>query len=37
VAINATGGYKAQIATTALIGIALDIAVYYKHERFNEM
>jgi len=37
VAINATGGYKAQIATTALIGIALDIAVYYKHERFNEI
>ena len=34
-AINATGGYKAQIAIAALMGQALDIPVYYKHERFN--
>ena len=34
-AINATGGYKAQIAITVLMGQALGIPVYYKHERFN--
>ena len=34
-AINATGGYKAQIAVAVLMGQALDIPVYYKHERFN--
>ena len=34
-AINATGGYKAQIAIAVLMGQALDIPVYYKHERFN--
>ena len=33
-AINATGGYKAQIAVAVLMGQALDIPVYYKHERF---
>jgi len=37
VAINATGGYKAQIAIAVLIGQALDIPVYYKHELFNEI
>lgn len=37
VAINATGGYKAQIAVAVLIGQALDIPVYYKHELFNEV
>ena len=36
-AINATGGYKAQIAIAVLMGQALDIPVYYKHERFNEI
>lgn len=36
-AIDATGGYKAQIAVAALIGVALDIDVYYKHEKFNEI
>lgn len=36
-AIDATGGYKAQIAIAVLIGQALDIPVYYKHERFNEI
>lgn len=35
--IDATGGYKAQIAIAVLIGQALDIPVYYKHERFNEI
>ena len=34
-AINATGGYKAQIAIGVLMGQALDIPVYYKHERFD--
>ena len=34
-AINATGGYKAQIAIAVLIGQALDIPVYYKHEFFR--
>ncbi|PHJ36970.1 hypothetical protein P378_19160 [Desulforamulus profundi] len=36
-AINATGGYKAQIAVAVLIGQALDMPVYYKHERFNDI
>ena len=34
-AINATGGYKAQIAIAVLMGQALNISVYYKHERFD--
>lgn len=36
-AINATGGYKAQIAIAVLIGQALGVPVYYKHERFDEV
>lgn len=36
-AINATGGYKAQIAIAVLMGQALGIPVYYKHERFDEI
>lgn len=36
-AINATGGYKAQIAIAVLIGQALGIPVYYMHERFSEI
>ncbi|MDJ1182078.1 putative CRISPR-associated protein [Roseofilum casamattae] len=36
-AINATGGYKAQIAIAVLMGQALGIPVYYKHERFSEI
>lgn len=36
-AINATGGFKAQIAVAVLLGQATDVPVYYKHERFNEM
>ncbi len=37
VAIDATGGYKAQIAIALVIGQALKIPVYYKHERFSEI
>lgn len=37
VALNATGGYKAQIAIAALIGSALRIPVYYKHENFDSV
>ena len=37
VAINATGGYKAQIAVAVLIGQAVGAPVYYKHERFSEI
>jgi len=37
IAIDATGGYKAQIALAVIIGQALDIPVYYKHERFSEI
>ena len=37
VAIDATGGYKAQIAIALLIGQALNIPVSYKHERFSEI
>ena len=33
-AINATGGYKAQIAIAVMIGQALGVPVYYKHEHF---
>lgn len=36
-AINATGGYKAQIAIAVLLGQAIGIPVYYKHELFSEI
>jgi putative CRISPR-associated protein (TIGR02619 family) len=36
-AINATGGYKAQIAIAVLLGQTLSIPVYYMHERFSEI
>lgn len=36
-ALNATGGYKAQIAIGVLMGQALSVPVYYKHERFSEI
>jgi len=32
--INATGGYKAQIAIAVVLGQALGVPVHYKHERF---
>ncbi len=36
-AINATGGYKAQIAVGVLLGQSLGVPVYYMHERFSEI
>jgi putative CRISPR-associated protein (TIGR02619 family) len=36
-AINATGGYKAQIAVAVLMGQAIGVPVYYKHELFDEI
>jgi putative CRISPR-associated protein (TIGR02619 family) len=36
-AIDATGGYKAQIAIAVLLGQALGVPVYYKHEHFREI
>jgi putative CRISPR-associated protein (TIGR02619 family) len=36
-AINATGGYKAQVAMAALLGQALRLPVFYKHEHFDEL
>lgn len=37
IAINATGGYKAQISFAGMIGQALEIPVYYLFERFSEV
>ncbi len=37
VAIDVTEGYKAQIAVAVLVGKAMNIPVYYKHERFSEI
>ena len=37
IAINATGGYKAQISFAGMIGQALDIPVYYLFEKFSEI
>ncbi len=36
-AINATGGYKAQIAVAVLMGQSMGVPVYYMHERFSEI
>jgi putative CRISPR-associated protein (TIGR02619 family) len=36
-AINATGGYKAQIAVAVLLGQAIGVPVFYKHELFPEI
>lgn len=35
--IDATGGYKAQIAVAVVIGQALGVPVFYRHERFSEI
>lgn len=35
VAIDATGGYKAQIAIAVIVGQALGIPIFYKHEKFS--
>lgn len=37
IAINATGGYKAQISFAGMIGQALEIPVYYLFEHFSEV
>lgn len=37
IAINATGGYKAQIALAVAFGQATASPVYYKHERFDQI
>lgn len=37
IAINATGGYKAQIALAVAFGQVMGTPVYYKHELFNEI
>ncbi|MBM3677894.1 MAG: putative CRISPR-associated protein [Actinobacteria bacterium] len=36
-AINATGGYKAQVAIGVQVGQGLGVPVYYKHERFDDI
>ena len=36
-AINATGGYKAQIALAVAFGQATRCPVFYKHERFDQI
>lgn len=37
VVINATGGFKAEIAYATLIGLLFDVPVYYIHEAFWEI
>ena len=37
VAIDATGGYKAQIAVAVLMGQVLQLPVFYKHEKFKDI
>ena len=37
IAINATGGYKAQISFAGMVGQALEIPVYYLFEKFSEV
>ncbi len=37
IAINATGGYKAQIALAVAFGQATCCHVFYKHERFDQI
>lgn len=37
VVINATGGFKAEIAYATLVGILFDVPVSYIHEQFNEL
>ena len=35
--INATGGYKAQIALAVAFGQANETQVFYKHEHFDQI
>ncbi len=37
VLINATGGFKAEIAYATLVGLLFDVPVYYIHEAFHEI
>jgi putative CRISPR-associated protein (TIGR02619 family) len=37
VCINATGGFKAEIAYATLVGILFDVRVYYIHEAFRDI
>lgn len=37
IAINATGGYKAQISFAGMIGQALEMPVYYLFEKFSKV
>lgn len=35
--MNATGGFKAEIAYATLVGLLLDVPVYYIHEAFRQI
>lgn len=37
VVINATGGFKAEVAYATLVGVLLDVPVYYIHEAFGDI
>lgn len=37
VVVNATGGFKAEIAYATLVGLLFDVPVYYIHEAFREI
>lgn len=37
VLINATGGFKAEIAYATLVGLLFDVPVYYIHEAFKDI
>ena len=37
VCINATGGFKAEIAYATLVGLLFDVPVYYIHEVFQDI
>lgn len=37
VLINATGGFKAEIAYATLVGLLFDVSVYYIHEAFHDI
>ncbi|MGC8783132.1 MAG: putative CRISPR-associated protein [Armatimonadota bacterium] len=37
VLVNATGGFKAEIAYATLVGLLFDVPVYYIHEAFQEI
>jgi len=37
VLVNATGGFKAEIAYATLVGLLFDVPVYYIHEAFSDI